>query len=331
MAVRATAGPWDKEVLRRVPVPTVPGLMAWFYLRSQLPVVVEDLARETRFAPCELLLAHGVKSGIAVPIAGGKRPFGVLEANTKQLRKFSDDEVNFVWSVASVLATAIEQLRAAEELGENRKQLRVLSSKLLEAQEAERRAVARELHDDFGQVLTAIKLNLMRRDRDDAESIALVNGAIARMRDLAHDLRPPMLDELGLAASLRWYVEREARRAGLEFHLALAPPEQRPPPGVEIASFRVAQEALTNVVRHAHARRVDIELCVVEGDLELLVRDDGAGFDVGGAQHRARRGESQGLLNMQERVALAGGEMKIDSVPGRGALVRARFPLGGAR
>ncbi len=151
------------------------------------------------------------------------------------------------------------------------------------------------------------------------------------MRDLAHDLRPPMLDELGLAASLRWYVEREARRAGLEFHFAIAPPELRPPPGVETTCFRVAQEAFTNVIRHAQARRVDVELRAACGELELVVRDDGRGFDVGEARRRATRGKSQGLLSMQERVALAGGKLEIDSALGQGTAVRARLPLGGAR
>jgi PAS domain S-box-containing protein len=118
-------------------------------------------------------------------------------------------------------ADITERKHAEQELARRTQQLEALSRKLIEAQEAERRAVARELHDDFGQVLTALKLNLQRRERDDSESIALVDGAIARMRDLAQDLRPPLLDEQGLDASLRWYVEREATRAGLVFLLAL--------------------------------------------------------------------------------------------------------------
>src|SRR5207237_500743 len=191
----------------------------------------------------------------ALPVPGGERAFGALGAHSTKLRAFSEDEVNFVWSVANLLATAIEQQRAAGELGEKREQLQALSRELLEAQEAERRAIARELHDDFGQVLTAIKLNLVRRDADQAETIALVDGAIARMRDLAQDLRPPLLDELGLPASLRWYVQREATRAGLDFQVDLATFERRPSPSVETACFRVAQAALTNVIRHASATR----------------------------------------------------------------------------
>jgi two-component system sensor histidine kinase UhpB len=216
---------------------------------------------------------------------------------------------------------------AEEELARRAQQLEALSRKLIEAQEMERRAVARELHDDFGQVLTALKLNLRRRERDDEESIALVDGAIARMRGLAQDLRPPLLDELGLEASLQWYLDRESKRAGLTFRLTVADFDPRPQPAVEITCFRVAQEALTNVIRHAQAHRVEVEVGRADGALRLVVCDDGQGFDVAAARMRATHGESQGLIGMQERVALAGGELEIDSSPGRGTRIRARIPL----
>lgn len=327
MEFRAGSGPWVDETVRRIAVPTTPGSMAEFYMASRAPVVVTDLAHEARFSPGALLLEHGVKSGIAAPIPGTLRPYGVLEASARQVRVFTEDEVNFTGSMASVLASSVEQRQAACELVEKRQQLEALSRKLIEAQEAERRAVARELHDDFGQVLTALKLNLQRRDRDDGESIALVDGAIGRMRDLAQDLRPPLLDEFGLDASLSWYVEREAKRAGLTFRLALAHLEQRPPAAVETTCFRVAQEALTNVIRHAQARAVEVELSQANSTLQLVVRDDGRGFDVLAARRRAAHGGSQGLLSMQERVALAGGDLEIDSAPGRGTSIRVRLPL----
>lgn len=330
MEFRAGAGPWDDAIIRSVPLPTTPGYMAWFYMRSQTPVVIEDLARETRFAPCELLVAHGVKSGIAVRIGSNEHRFGVLEACSKENRTFTEDEVNFVWSVANVLATTIEQRRGAAELREKREEMQALSRKLIEAHEAERRSIARELHDDFGQVLTAIKLNLMTHERDQAESVALVDGAIARMRDLAQDLRPPLLDELGLEASLRWFVEREARRAGLQLELRLEAPAVRPSAEVETTCFRVVQESITNVIRHAQARRVEVELRAEGRELILTVRDDGKGFDVAAAHRRAVRGGSQGLLGMQERAALVGGTLQVESAPGSGTVVRARLPLAGA-
>jgi two-component system sensor histidine kinase UhpB len=228
-------------------------------------------------------------------------------------------------------ADITERKRAEEELGRRAQQLEALSRRLIEAQEAERRAVARELHDDFGQVLTALKINLHQRGRDDSESIALIDGAIARMRELAQNLRPPLLDELGLDASLRWYVEREAKRAGLDFRLDLAPLAERPQPVLEMTCFRIVQEALTNIVRHAEAHRVEIELAQSNGELQLVVCDDGKGFDVPAARKRAAEGGSQGLLGMQERVALVGGVLDIDSAPGRGACIRARLPFGSQR
>jgi two-component system sensor histidine kinase UhpB len=209
---------------------------------------------------------------------------------------------------------------------EKRQELEALSRKLIQAQEAERRAIAHELHDDVSQMLFAVKLNLQLSKRDDPENITLVDGAIARMRNLSHHLHPPLLDEFGLEAALRWYVEREAKRAGLASRLALARLEERLPVTVEITAFRVAQEALTNVIRHAEARVVDVELRT-NGALRLVVRDDGRGFDVAAARRRAALGASLGLISMQERVALAGGDMKIDSAPGRGTSIRVRLPL----
>jgi two-component system sensor histidine kinase UhpB len=241
------------------------------------------------------------------------------------------DEAGRAIRVYGTNADTTDRKRAEEELGRRARQLETLSRKLIVAQEAERRAVARELHDDFGQVLTALKLNLQRNERDESETIALVDGALARMRDLAQDLRPPLLDEVGLAASLSWYVEREATRAGLAFRLSLAPLDPRPPSACEVTLFRVAQEALTNIVRHAQARTVEVNLRWPSGALELEVRDDGRGFDVAAARRRATQGASQGLLSMQERVALVEGTLEIDSAPGTGTTVRARIPLASTR
>ncbi|MGH7439068.1 MAG: ATP-binding protein [Polyangiaceae bacterium] len=267
-----------------------------------------------------------MKSGIAVPIAGRFRPLGAIEVSTNVDRGLRDDEVHFVWSVANVMATSIEQARATAELREKREQLQSLSRRLIEAQEAERRAIARELHDDFGQVLTALRLNLQRSGRDDRDNIALVDGAIARMRDLAQDLRPPQLDELGLESSLRWYVEREAARAGLTLSLSVGPMPTAPDAAVALTCFRVVQEALTNVVRHSGARRVSIGTRWSDGHLEVMIEDDGAGFDVAAARRESARGRSQGLLGMQERVELVGGQLDIES-RGGGTTIRVQLPL----
>jgi signal transduction histidine kinase len=205
----------------------------------------------------------------------------------------------------------------------------------VQAQEAERRLIARQLHDEIGQALTAVKLNLQTLQRAAGEpargqlddSIAIVEETLQRARSLSLELRPSMLDDLGLAAALRWYVDRQAQRAGLQVRVSAHLPDGRLPPDVETACFRVAQEALTNVLRHAQAQRVEVELRQDGAGLELVVRDDGVGFDVPAAQAAAVRGDSLGLLGMQERVALVGGDIKIESSPSHGTVVRASFPL----
>jgi signal transduction histidine kinase len=216
---------------------------------------------------------------------------------------------------------------AEEELARRARQLETLSRQLIQAQESERRSLSNELHDDLGQMLFALKLNLERDRGSNGESIALVDSAIARMRDLVQTLRPPMLDELGLEAALRWHVEREASRAGIAVDLNVSRLRERPPVTVEITCFRVAQEALSNAIRHARARTVDVELREDGDVLVLRVHDDGQGFDVAAARTRATSGESQGLLSMQERVGLVGGQLHITSSRAHGTTVEARLPV----
>jgi len=206
---------------------------------------------------------------------------------------------------------------------------------LIEAQEVERRRIARELHDVVGQALTAVKLRLeaARLSGDPGEvaaqvdeAVGIVDQVLGQVRGFALELRPAVLDDLGLAPALRWHLDRLARGAGFRGRLVSSELVQRFHPEVETACFRVAQEALTNVARHAHASRVTVELRVRADDLDLWIRDDGVGFDVRAALVRAASGESMGLTTMRERVQLLGGEIEIASAAGRGTRLRARFP-----
>jgi signal transduction histidine kinase len=230
--------------------------------------------------------------------------------------------------MASPLRLLLEQVRAGRARAQR------LSQQLLEAQETERRHLARELHDEIGQALTAVKINLQALQRSPgdsagrlAESIAIVDRALQQVRNLSLDLRPSLLDDLGLVAALRWYLDRQGQRAGLATEFDARPPEIRADAAVETACFRVAQEALTNVVRHAQARRAMLELQRHNGELELTVSDDGIGFDVAAAREKAVRGGSLGLLGMQERVLLMGGRMDIQSARGQGTRLVACLPV----
>ena len=216
------------------------------------------------------------------------------------------------------------------------RKLQVLSRRLVEAQETERRNIARELHDEIGQALTVMQLNLqamLQSPGTDAlaprlnESLEVVERVLEQVQDISLDLRPSMLDDLGLEPALRWYTDRQAALVGLKVEFHADPLEQRLDPVIETECFRVAQEALTNVVRHAQAKTVTVELRKEAGQLHLRVRDDGIGFDVAAVREKAVRGASLGLLSMEERAALAGGGLEFNSVPGQGTEVHAWFPL----
>ncbi len=236
-----------------------------------------------------------------------------------------------------VVVETTARKRAEEELAASRDRLGVLSRQLLEVQETERRHLARELHDEIGQVLTLIKIkasvasrHVTGEGRAGLDELAnVVETSIQQVRNLSLDLRPSILDDFGLEAALEWYVDRQSRGTQVAVCLDSDLGAARFPPEIETAGFRVVQEAVTNALRHAHARHVRVEARRGEGELQLTVRDDGMGFDVEAARGRAARGGSVGLLGMQERAELLGGRLSVTSVPDGGCEIRARFPLSG--
>jgi signal transduction histidine kinase len=239
------------------------------------------------------------------------------------------------------LTLAFDQMAQALEEREQERQraaqkLQVLSHRLVEVQETERRHIARELHDEIGQSLTVAEMNLhaaLRSPNTAAkkqrleESIQAVERVLEQVHDLSLNLRPSILDDLGLEPALRWYTHRQAALTGLQAEFNAASLENRLDLVIETECFRVAQEALTNVVRHSQARAVTVDLSQRNGHLHLLVRDDGVGFDVIALRNEAVQGASLGLLSMEERTSLAGGGLEFNSGPGKGTEVHAWFPL----
>ncbi len=204
---------------------------------------------------------------------------------------------------------------------------------LLTAMEEDRRRIARDLHDVVGQALTSVKLSLegIRRDptrSTDLElrrSVAIIEQAMRDVRDVAIDLRPSILDDLGLVAAARWYLSRQARVVGYRASFAGELPPGALDDEVASACFRALQEALTNVARHAEASRVRVEIRSRHGVVTLSVHDDGVGFDVRRPRGRGRR-PSLGLIGMAERVAVVGGTLEVTSAPGEGTAVRITVP-----
>jgi signal transduction histidine kinase len=159
------------------------------------------------------------------------------------------------------------------------------------------------------------------------ESLSVVERVLEQVDDISLNLRPTILDDLGLEPALRWYIDRQATLVGLQADFHAEPLAQRLDPVIETGCFCVAQGALTNVVRHAQARTVTVDLRPEDGCLHLRVHDDGVGFEVAAVREKAVRGASLGLLSMEERAALAGGELEFKSTPGEGTEVHAWFPL----
>jgi signal transduction histidine kinase len=208
--------------------------------------------------------------------------------------------------------------RKNRALAEREAQLAELSKRLLSAQEEERRRIARELHDELGQSLAAVKLHLasLQRDLPDdrrEELTTLVDRALEETRTLAYSLRPPLLDDLGLVPSLRRLTEMVEKASGLVVTLEIDE-GPRPPKAVENLFFHVVQEAMANVREHAQAKRVVVGLHREQGRVSLSVEDDGIGF-------RPEDPQGLGLQGIRERVEMSGGRMTIASSPGQGALI----------
>ena len=246
----------------------------------------------------------------------------------------SRDELGRLTYAFDLMAQALEQ-REIERSRSSHK-LQILSHRLVEVQENERRHIARELHDEIGQSLTVAEMNLQAALRASAnsgltrrleESIEAVERVLEQVHDLSLNLRPSMLDDLGLEAALRWYTNRQAAVGGFQARFRSAPIHGRLDAVIESECFRVAQEALTNIVRHSGAQQVAVEVSQVDSQLHLRVRDDGCGFDVAKQRERAVQGSSLGLLSMEERATLSGGGLDLISAPSEGTEVHAWFPL----
>lgn len=243
----------------------------------------------------------------------------------------------FRWSVAPGYEAGYERVilsftditerkNAEDKLAQHREQLQQLSSRLIETEEIERRHIARQLHDQIGQQLTALGLNLhilgqsvppeqRRRIDDSLELIATMTGQI---RDIMADLRPPVLDDYGLRAALRWYGSVFTKRTGVAVIVVARIP--RLPANLEIALFRITQEALNNVIKHAQATEVKIHCAMDDNLLSLAIHDNGCGIQ-GMDENILPGSQTWGLLSMQERIESFGGRLIMASRPGSGTVI----------
>lgn len=237
------------------------------------------------------------------------------------------------------LSSQVEKKRLFEAVSQQREQLRALSSRLTEVQEAERKQLARELHDEMGQALTAISINLAAIKKElpptcldqvherISESSLLTEQTLEQIRELSLNLRPPMLDDLGLVPTLRWYIKLYTKRVNIDADFEATDFEHRLPTAMETTLYRVVQEALTNIARHARASKLCLRLQSEDSAITVTIEDDGRGFDLTRIVNSEISEKGMGLLGMQERIMLLGGKLDIQSQPGHGTKLKITIPL----
>ena len=283
----------------------------------------------------EQLGADGLSVLEVFPLLAGEETLGLLAIAREYEKPYSDDEISFIGNLISLIALAIQNARLFEKLNESQHQLRGLSQQLVQVQEDQFSHLAEELHDRVGQDMTAININLnilrtILPDNVSKDVVArivdtekLVTESVKRMRSTMTELRPPMLDKYGLTATLFWYCEQYQRRTKVQVNVNdRYMKNPRFPSEVEIALFRVAQEALNNVAKHADASQIDIELFEDNGDIMMAITDNGVGFEA--KKQNLRNPQHWGVPLMQERMRAINGEFLLRSVLGQGTQIVVR-------
>ena len=272
---------------------------------------------------------------ICLPLRAKKRLLGVMHLARRGDSPIAPEDIQLLTGVSEQLAVAVENAGLWEDLKEREAVKGQLLEKIIVAQEEERRRVAQELHDEAGQALTALLVELRALELTDprdglearvAELRALVADSLRIVQNIALELRPSMLDDMGLLPALRRYIQTYADRYGLRVDFQTSGVEElRLQQAAETTIYRILQEALTNVARHASASSVSVVLTQRDHQLVGIVEDDGRGFDVG--QALGRREASLGIAGMQERASLVGGRLAVESRPGEGTTVFVEVPL----
>ena len=294
------------------------------------PHAVRDLASAVHFSIARHSYAIGFRSTLSLPLCAGRDAVGLLTLLWRKVDGDTTVEMGALTQLTHALAIAVERYRLFEQVRAGRERLAALSRRLLAVQEDERRHLARELHDEIGQHLTGISLLLDQLERRPVEKLPaqlgevheLVNGLIRRVRDLSLDLRPAMLDDFGLLPALLWLFERFSKQTNITIDFQHVGLDRRFPHDVETAVYRIVQESLTNVARHAGVGEAQVHASTIDHHLHIVIADHGRGFD---ADAEFATSTTSGLSGMRERAALLGGQLSIESAPGAGTCVRAEF------
>jgi PAS domain S-box-containing protein len=321
------------EKLLGVRMPATAGIAGWI-MREGQSALVGNAQRDARFYPgIDALTGLTTRSLLAVPLTFNGAVTGVLETINKVGGELTEHDLEMLTAIASSAAIAIENARLFEEVHTTRELLRGLASHQQAAREEERTRMAREIHDEFGQALTALKMDsvwlakrllksqaVLRQKVD--SMLELIDGTIQMVRRIATELRPGLLDDLGLAAAIEWQAQDFAERTGIQCGLRLSDANIAYDRDLATAVFRILQETLTNVIRHAEATQICVELDDRPDELVLIVQDNGKGI----TQSQISDHTSLGLIGMRERARFWGGDVKFQGEPGQGTTVTVRIP-----
>jgi signal transduction histidine kinase len=301
-------------------------------------VVIHGLEDEERVGLKTPAAGH-LRSALSIPMRVRGQIVGAMNFCGDDGASFSGETVRLLNLLATIAALALENAQLYQEASARARLRRQLLAREIAAQEEERRRIARGLHDEAGQALTGLIMSLdaleqalqadgherghLRRYLTEARDIA--TGTLKEIRRVIFDLRPTLLDDLGLAAAVDWYAKTALSKAGIQPVVRASGLDSRLPPRVEVALYRLVQEAVANVIKHSFARQCTVSLNSIDGAVYTAVEDDGRGFDPDDVN---RPGEEHlGIAGMQERVRLLGGQFTIDSRPGGGTRVHIRIPL----
>lgn len=304
-------------------------------LRSGSIIIITDLQQEqgviSEFS--RQALQDGARSMLSAPLSTQDKLIGHLTLCSRTPDAFNEEHAQIAREIANQLAIAFNNTHLLQTIQTKNQQLKNLSARLVEAQEIERGNIARELHDEVGQTLTALSLmlDMQRRQQDNGvrvpdlnEAQTLVNDLTKRIRELSLDLRPSMLDDLGLIPTLVWYLGRYQQQTGIAVDFKYNDVMRRFSSLIETTVYRIIQEALTNVARHAHVKHASVRMWTTETHIHAQIEDPGIGFDLDSTQTLNQTG---GLLGLRERAAIAGGVCEIESSIGAGTIITAHIPL----
>lgn len=303
--------------------------------------IVEDVANPAYPSPLTDYLkesgpAGGIRSFVKVPLIVWQNLIGSLNLWMAEPQSIDSRSIETAREVANSLALAIENARLLKSANRHRRQLQELTVRLTEVEEAERKRLSHELHDQVGPNLTALSINLQFLQKftcieNNGSALAYIEDALrlveetaACIRDVMGELRPPVLDDYGLLAALQWFGRRFSRRTGLPLSVAGEEIAPRLPAIVETALFRIFQEALTNIAKHAAAQQVTVTLETNRKKVRMVVSDNGRGFETSLHQKNENK-VGWGLTTMRERIAGLGGILRIESHIGHGTRITAEI------